>query len=94
MTTRTKDRPASKPARLTVTVPSALLAAVDECLVKNGESRSAVVRRLLEEAVWEARERAEDEQYIRAYREQPQTEDELGWVDQVALQIFAENPWE
>ena len=80
--------------RFTVSVPRSLLRALDEQLVKNGESRSAVVRRLLEEALRAERERDDIERYVHGYREDPQTEDELGWSDRAAAEHLAELPWE
>ena len=83
-----------KATRVTVSLPEDLLKAVDEKLVNGHQSRSAVVRRLLARAVREAEEREDVQQWIRAYREQPQTDDELGWVDVVGPQFLAEQPWE
>lgn len=78
-------------SRFTVSVPTALLEAVDRELV-DGETRSAVVRRLLEEAVRDAREREDVARYIRGYTECPQTDEEFGWSSHVALKHFAEEP--
>ena len=80
--------------RFTISLPTSLLEAVDRRLVRDGESRSAVVRRLLEEALREAQERADVERYIRGYRETPQTEAELGWSDLAAREHLAELPWQ
>ena len=70
--------------RFSVSLPSNLLDAVDKHLVKGGESRSALVRRLLERALREAVERDEIETYVRGYREKPQTDEEFGWSEEVA----------
>lgn len=66
-------------ARLTISLPLDLLEAVGQQLAKKGESRSTVVRHLLEEALREAEEQKEVERYIRGYQEQPQTEEDFGW---------------
>ncbi|MBA2449251.1 MAG: hypothetical protein H0V51_14620 [Chloroflexi bacterium] len=81
-------------SRVTVSLPTRLLEAVDEKLVNGEETRSAVVRRLLEGALRDAQEREDVEQYIRSYTECPQTEEEFGWSSYVALKHFAEEPWE
>jgi hypothetical protein len=61
------------------------------------------IRRLIEAALQdlearEMRKRESDderEQYIRAWREQPQTEEEFGWMTSPrALEHLAEIPWE
>jgi metal-responsive CopG/Arc/MetJ family transcriptional regulator len=77
-------------SRLTVSVPSSLLRAVDEKLVGKGETRSAVIRRLLEEALRDAQEQADIERYVRGWQEQPMTEEELGWSDRVARERLTE----
>jgi metal-responsive CopG/Arc/MetJ family transcriptional regulator len=79
--------------RFTISLPTSLLRALDEQLVNDGESRSAAVRRLLEEAVRAAQERADVERYIRGYRELPQTEEELGWSGAAAREHLSELPW-
>jgi metal-responsive CopG/Arc/MetJ family transcriptional regulator len=79
--------------RVTIRVPSELLEAIDRKLARDEEPRSAVIRRVLEAAVRDAEARQDDERYIQAYREQPQTEEEFGWADQVACEQLAELPW-
>lgn len=81
-------------SRITVSVPTKLLQAADQKLLREDETRSGLVRRLLEAALREVEERADVERYIRGYLEQPQTEDELGWSDQAAVEHVAELPWE
>jgi metal-responsive CopG/Arc/MetJ family transcriptional regulator len=80
-------------ARITVSLPSELLAAVDQDLTQVDESRSAVVRRVLEEALRQARETKADDAYVRAYQKFPQTDDELGWSDLVTRERLSEEPW-
>ena len=77
-------------ARFTVSVPADLLEAIDEKLVKEEEGRSALVRRLLEQALQEMQDAEDEAQWIRAYTEQPQTEDELGYLDIIAAQHLGE----
>lgn len=79
--------------RITVSVPTRLLEEVDQRLVKGEEGRSAVVRRLLEEALRAVEEREDVERYVRGYRECPQTEEEFGWSDAVARDGIGESPW-
>jgi hypothetical protein len=80
-------------SRFTVSVPTRLLEAVDQKLVKD-ETRSAVVRRLLEAALRDAEEREDVEQYIRSYTERPQTDEEFGWIEAAARQSLAQERWE
>ena len=80
-------------SRFTVSVPADLLEAVDERLLKGEDSRSALVRRLFEEALREVEERGKVAQWIQSYKEQPQTEEEFGWSDRVTLEHLKELPW-
>jgi metal-responsive CopG/Arc/MetJ family transcriptional regulator len=77
-------------SRFTVSIPSSLLEAVDEKLVGAGETRSAVVRRLLEEALRDAQEQADIERYVRGWQEQPITEEDVLWESQQAARRLAE----
>jgi metal-responsive CopG/Arc/MetJ family transcriptional regulator len=79
--------------RVTLSLPDSLLHALDDRLTRDGESRSAAVRRLLELALHTLDEQGEVDQYIAGYREQPQTEDEFGWSDDVVRERLAEVPW-
>ncbi|MGH2585904.1 MAG: CopG family ribbon-helix-helix protein [Dehalococcoidia bacterium] len=79
--------------RFTVSVPGDLLEALDEKLVRDAESRSAVVRRLVEDALRELEEQGEIERYVEGYRKQPQTEEEFGWSDEVVIEQPAQDPW-
>lgn len=79
--------------RLTVSLPVALVEELDRFLAKRS-SRSAAVREALQRAVDEARRREEIERFVRGYEAQPQTEEEFGWQDVVALDFWAENRFE
>lgn len=81
-------------SRFTISVPTELLEAVDQQLIKEDETRSAFVRHLLEEALREAEEKKDVERYVQGYLEQPQTEEEVGWFQLASLQHLAELPWE
>lgn len=83
-----------KTNRITISLPAPLLEAMDAKLARAEESRSAIVRRLVEEALRAAKEREDVQRWVRSYREQPQTEEELGWLDQVVPQALAEQPYE
>jgi metal-responsive CopG/Arc/MetJ family transcriptional regulator len=63
--------------KLSISVPTDLLARADTVLAKPGEGRSALLNRVLDEAVRAAEEAAIDAQYERAYREHPITREDL-----------------
>ncbi len=88
MATRTKGI-----SRFTVSVPAGLLAALDQRLTREGESRSAVIRRLIEAALRDADEQANVERYVRGYQAAPQTEEEVGLAESTVDEWLAELPW-
>lgn len=57
--------------KLSVSLPSALLARADHLLTRPGEGRSALLARVLDEAVRAAEEAEIDAKYERAYGERP-----------------------
>jgi metal-responsive CopG/Arc/MetJ family transcriptional regulator len=62
--------------KLSISLPSSLLARADEILARPGEGRSALFARVLDEAVRAAEEAEIDAEYERAYAEHPLTEEE------------------
>lgn len=80
-------------SRVTVSLPAALLKALDEKLKRAGENRSAALRRLLEELLQDIEEQEQVARYIEGYRRQPQTDEEFGWSSTVAQQHLAEVEW-
>ena len=80
-------------SRFTVSVPTVLMEAVDKELIKGNRSRSALIRRLLEEALRQAQEREEVKRYIQGYQEQPQTAEEFDWSDKAAAEGLGRHSW-
>ncbi|MFN0145034.1 MAG: hypothetical protein ACKVT1_00870 [Dehalococcoidia bacterium] len=80
--------------RFTVSIPLWVLQSLDSELTLPGESRSAAVRRLIEEAARAARERADIARFVEGYREQPQTVEESGFSDQITVESGAGLPWQ
>ncbi len=67
--------------KVSVSLPSSLLARVNKLLGRPGEGRSALFRRVLDDAVRAAEEAEIDAEYERAYREHPIGEEERGVLD-------------
>jgi Arc/MetJ-type ribon-helix-helix transcriptional regulator len=78
--------------KVTISLPKDLLAYVDRKQEERGETRSAAVRQALKQARRVERERELDEQYVRGYREQPETEDELHWAG--GVRALDDVPWQ
>jgi hypothetical protein len=72
--------------KLSVTIPSAILAEAERTLTYPGESRSAMLTRVLAAAV----ARALDERYADGYRRHPVTADEDLALEGVAREGFAD----
>ncbi len=79
-------------ARITISLPEDLLHSAEAKLGHGDASRSALIRRIIEDALKDAEEREQVEQYRRGYAEQPQTEEEFGWAEALALEWAAEHP--
>lgn len=79
-----------KVEKVTVSLPVALFAYVEDERARTGATRSETVASLL----WRAKHAAElverEEQYARAYAEQPETEAELAWSRAATAQAFAD----
>ena len=102
MIVRMKRSSDSGTTRITLTLPTTLVRELDERLVNGDSNRGTAIRRLIEVALQdlEARERRkreadeEREQYVRAWREQPDTTEEFGWMTSPeTLEHLAEIPW-
>ena len=98
-----KKAPESETTRVTITLPTPLVRELDERLVRGETTRGAAIRRLIEAVLQDqeaderrkVEEQEEREQYIRAWREQPQTEEEFGWMTSPrTLEHLAETPWD
>jgi metal-responsive CopG/Arc/MetJ family transcriptional regulator len=79
--------------RLTIRMPPKLLEALDQKLAQPGESRSATIRRVLEDALREEQAPTDIERYLQGYRDQPQTEAEFGWSDDALKDSLTAVPW-
>jgi len=79
--------------RVTISLPSELLHSFDALLVEDREGRSSAIRRLIESALREAREREDVERWIESYRNDPQDEEELAWSEAVAADSLRRVAW-
>ena len=70
--------------KLSVSLPSELLERVDQILARPGEGRSALIARVLAQAVRVAEEAEIDAAYDRAYRVHPVTPEDLERTDAIA----------
>jgi metal-responsive CopG/Arc/MetJ family transcriptional regulator len=71
----------SRTTKVSVSLPTALLARADEILGRPGEGRSALFARILNQAVGTAEEAEIDAEYERAYKDHPIGDDERRVLD-------------
>lgn len=70
-----------------------LVTQLDREAARRGVSRSALIREAIEGHL-EDRIKAEMiEQYLDGYRRSPETEEEMGWAEQAAIEAIEEEPW-
>ncbi|MBI4285910.1 MAG: ribbon-helix-helix protein, CopG family [Chloroflexi bacterium] len=81
-----------KTARIAISLPEEVLRAVERERAESGESRSALLRRAIELLLRQRREREISEAYTRAYKELPETEEEIAAARRAASTILAESP--
>jgi Arc/MetJ-type ribon-helix-helix transcriptional regulator len=81
-------------AQVVARITDELAALVDE-LVAEGvvASRSDAIRRGLEQLIDLHRRQRTAEAIVRGYREHPQTDDEVGWVDAATVGMIGDEPW-
>lgn len=84
----------SKTSKIAISLPEEMLCAVEEKRGESGESRSQFFRRAIEVLLKQQRERDQIEQYVRAYSENPETEQEIEAARHAASTILAKEPWD
>ena len=83
----------SKTSKIAISLPEEVLAAVEKEREASGESRSQLFRRAVDLLLRQRKEREMSAQYIRAYQDMPETEEEVEAARRAAGSILAEEPW-
>ena len=83
----------AKTAKIAISLPEEMLSAVERERRSSGESRSQFFRRAVEALLRRQREQEMNEQYIRAYQQMPETEEEVEASRRAASSILAEESW-
>lgn len=84
-------------SKIAISLPDEIFQRIEEERQVRGESRSEFIRRAVDAFLRHQREREMDEQYVRAYREMPETADEIAGIEGMyaaGLASFAADPWE
>ena len=83
-----------KTSKIAISLPEEVLNAVEREREESGESRSQIFRRAVDLLLRQRKEREMSEQYIRAYQEMPETEEEVAAARRAVSSILAEEPWQ
>jgi len=83
-----------KTAKIAISLPEEVLVSVERERRNSGESRSQFFRRAVEALLRRQQEQEMSEQYIRAYQQIPETEEEIEAARHAASDILAKEPWE
>ena len=83
-----------KTAKIAISLPEEVLVSVERERRNSGESRSQFFRRAVEALLRRQQEQEMSEQYIRAYQQIPETEEEIEAARHAASNILAKEPWE
>lgn len=80
--------------KIAITVDADLLARAERLRQRTDESRSAVFARALR-ALLDTQERERRiAEYVEGYRRQPETQQEIGWVDAASVAGVEHVPWD
>jgi len=83
-----------KCAKVAISLPGDILEAVETERKAKGESRSQFFRRAAERLLKQERESSSVEDYMRGYREVPESAEEVEAAHRVGSAVLAEEPWE
>ena len=83
----------AKSAKVAIRLPEDVLEAVETERKAKGESRSQFFRRAIERLLKQERESSAVKDYIRGYREMPESAEEIEAAHRVGTAVLAEEPW-
>ena len=83
-----------KTAKIAISLPDEVLAAVEQEREGSGESRSQFFRRAVETLLRLRRQQQVLEQYVSGYERVPETKEETEAARRAATTILAEEPWQ
>ena len=81
-------------AKIAISLPDDVLRDVEKERQASGETRSQFFRRAVTALLKQKREQELDKQYVRAYREMPETREEIEAWSGLGLEALAQEPWD
>lgn len=83
-----------KVTKIAISLPEEVLTAVEREREESGETRSRIFCRAVELLLRQRKEREMSERYVRAYRQVPETQEEIDAARRSASAVLAEEPWQ
>ena len=83
----------AKSAKVAISLPEDVLEAVEMERKAKGESRSQYFRRAIERLLKQERDSSAVKDYVRGYREVPESAEEVEAIHHVGIAVLAEEPW-
>ena len=80
--------------KIAISLPDELVSNLERIRKQTGESRSAFIRRALEQVMAERKQRAQIARYLEGYRKHPETAKEIKAAEAAATALLAGEPWE
>ena len=80
-------------AKVAISLPEDVLEAVEAERKARGENRSQFFRRAIERFLKQERDSSAVEDYVRGYREVPESPEEVEAVHRAGIAVLAEEPW-
>ena len=80
--------------KVAVSLPRSLYQEIERRRRETGLSRSAIVRKALEESIARRHRAALVERYVEGYRKMPETAAEVEAAQNAAADVLAQVPWE
>lgn len=80
--------------KIAISLPAEVLAEVERERQVTGESRSEFFRLAVERRLRDERRRVDVEQYVRAYQEHPESDEEVAIAGALGTAVLAAEPWE
>lgn len=83
----------SKTTKIAISLPSDMLTDIEKERKESGESRSEFLRRAVEVLLRRQREQEKIDRYISAYRQNPETKEDIETARHAASVILSEENW-
>ncbi len=79
--------------KVAISLPGEMFDAIEQERKESGESRSELFRRAIEMLLHRRREEEKIRQYVRGYKQMPETDEETCIAEQLSKELFKKEPW-